>query len=94
MLIGTPDEILFYDWDEVKSQGTRHNERFDVTVITEGTTEEAQRGEKQTGRTVAKAVPAGEGGVIIPRGVDVERFWQVIEECIERADETNRRLSN
>ncbi|EGR51243.1 nucleoside hydrolase [Trichoderma reesei QM6a] len=94
VLLGTPDEIPFYDWDEKKSQGPKHHERFNVTVITEGTTEEAKRGEKQTGRTIAKALPAGEAGVMIPRGVDVERFWQVIEECMERADETNRRLSN
>ncbi|KAK0761027.1 hypothetical protein N5P37_005970 [Trichoderma harzianum] len=94
VLLGTPDEIAIYDWDEKKSQGPKHNERFDVTVITEGTIEEAKRGEKQTGRTIAKEAPAGEGGVIIPRGVDVDRFWQVIEECIERADETNRNLRN
>ncbi|KAH6608723.1 dna glycosylase [Trichoderma cornu-damae] len=94
VLTGTPDEITFYDWDEAKSRGAKHSERFDVTVITEGTAEEAKRGEKQTGRTVAKALPAGEAGVRIPRGVDVDRFWQVIEECIERADETNRRSSN
>lgn len=94
VLTGTPEEIVFYDWDGVKSQGTKHNERFDVTVITEGTAEEAQRGEKQTGRTIANVLPAGEAGVRIPRGVDVDQFWQVIEECIERADETNRKLSN
>ncbi|KAM0260494.1 hypothetical protein ACHAQJ_002727 [Trichoderma viride] len=93
VLTGTPDEIVFYDWDGVKSQGNKHNERFNVTVITEGTTEEAQRGEKQTGRTIANVVPEGEGGVRIPRGVDVDQFWRVIEECIERADETNRQLS-
>jgi uridine nucleosidase len=94
VLTGTPDEIVFYDWDGVKSQGTKHNERFDVTVVTEGTAEEAQRGEKQTGRTIANVLPAGEEGVRIPRGVDVDQFWKVIEECIERADETNRKLSN
>ncbi|KAL7900020.1 Inosine/uridine-preferring nucleoside hydrolase domain-containing protein [Trichoderma sp. TUCIM 5745] len=94
VLTGTPDEIIFYDWDEAKSQGPKHDERFEVTVITEGTAEEAQRGEKQTGRTIANVLPAGEAGVRIPRGVDVDQFWKVIEECIERADETIRKLSN
>jgi uridine nucleosidase len=36
----------------------------------------------------------GEEGVRIPRGVDVEEFWKVIGECIERADEANREAGN
>lgn len=60
-----------------------------MTVITEGTFEEAKAG-KQTGRTLAKALSPGEEGVRIPRGVDIPKFWQVIEECIERADAANQ----
>lgn len=91
VLIGTPDEIPFLEWSEEKSEHPQHDERFKVTIITEGTFEEAKAGTSQTGRTIAKAVPIGEGGVRIPRGVDVARFWQAIEACISSADEANAR---
>lgn len=89
ILTGTPDEITFYDWDDERSQGTKHDERFNVTVVTEGTFEAAQEGKFETGRTIAKLVEAGQPGVRIPRSVDVEKFWKVLEECTQRADEAN-----
>ena len=50
--------------------------------------DEAERG--QVGRTVVREVERiAEGkveGVRIMRGVDVERFWGVLEECIARAE--------
>ncbi|KAI5466413.1 Inosine/uridine-preferring nucleoside hydrolase domain-containing protein [Mariannaea sp. PMI_226] len=91
VLIGTDNEIPFFEWDAERSQSPQHHERFEVTVITEGTFDEARAG-KQTGRTLAKALPSGSEGVRIPRGVDIEKFWQVIEECIERADDVNAAL--
>lgn len=91
-LLGTPDEIAFPDWHEGKSAAPEHHERFEVSVVTEGSFDEARKGDKETGRTVAKVLPAGSEGVIIPRSVDVPKFWQVIEECMERADEANRSL--
>jgi uridine nucleosidase len=92
-LIGTENEIPFVEWDAERSPGPEHHERFEVTVITEGTFEEAKAG-KQTGRTLAKPLPPGSEGVRIPRGVDIEKFWQVIEDCIESADEANKALAN
>ncbi|PHH69877.1 hypothetical protein CDD80_6398 [Ophiocordyceps camponoti-rufipedis] len=89
VLIGTPDEIPFSEWDASRSESPRHDERFQVTVITDGTFDEAKSGEKQTGRTLARALPPGQPGVRIPRSMDVARFWQVIEECISRADVAN-----
>lgn len=89
VLLGTEGEIPFLEWDAARSHGPEHKERFEVTVITEGTFEEAKAG-KQTGRTLAKALSPGEEGVRIPRGVDIPKFWQVIEECIERADAANQ----
>lgn len=91
VLTGTPDEIAFHDWHETKSASPKHDERFQVSVVTEGTFEEAKAG-KETGRTLAKVLPPGSEGVRIPRSCDVKKFWQVIEECIERADEANRSL--
>ncbi|KHN99866.1 Inosine/uridine-preferring nucleoside hydrolase [Metarhizium album ARSEF 1941] len=91
VLIGTSDEIPFAEWHEEKSVHPRYNERFDVTVVTEGTFEEAEAGTKQTGRTIVKALPAGEEGVRIPRSIDITRFWQEIEACISRADAVNEK---
>ena len=91
VLQGTPDEISLPSWHPEKSEHPTYDERFEVTVNTEGTFEEAHKG-KETGRTHAKALPRGDSGVQIPRSADVAKFWQVIEECIERADEANRKL--
>ncbi|KAH7171131.1 Inosine/uridine-preferring nucleoside hydrolase domain-containing protein [Dactylonectria macrodidyma] len=91
VLLGTEGEIPFLEWDAVRSQAPEHKERFEVTVITEGTFDEAKAG-KQTGRTIAKSLSPGDEGVRIPRGLDIPKFWQVIEECIERADAANEAL--
>ncbi|KAL3962076.1 hypothetical protein ACCO45_003599 [Purpureocillium lilacinum] len=80
------------EWEEGKSTPPRHAERFDVRVVTEGTFEEAKLGLKQTGRTIATPLPPGSEGVRIPRGMDVAKFWKVIEECIQRADTVNEGL--
>ncbi|KAK4088114.1 hypothetical protein Purlil1_7593 [Purpureocillium lilacinum] len=92
VLTGTDDEIPFTEWEEGKSTPPRHAERFDVRVVTEGTFEEAKLGLKQTGRTIATPLPPGSEGVRIPRGMDVAKFWKVIEECIQRADTVNEGL--
>lgn len=57
--------------------------------MTEGSHDDALKG-AETGRTIIKALPNGEEGVKIPRGLDIERFWTVIEDCLEKADEVNR----
>jgi uridine nucleosidase len=117
VLMGTPHEIPFYDWDSRPAK-TAHSllssppsssssssppppppsdqrERFSVRVVCEGTHEEAARtqaaGGPQTGRTIAEKVAPGQPGVRIPRGLDVRRFWDVLEECMVRADEENAR---
>ncbi|PHH81406.1 hypothetical protein CDD83_3586 [Cordyceps sp. RAO-2017] len=93
VLIGTPDEIPFAEWDADRSAAPRHAERFDVAVVTDGSFEEARSGEKQTGRTLATALPPGRPGVRIPRSLDVARFWQVVEECVQRADAANEEIA-
>ncbi|TRX96761.1 hypothetical protein FHL15_002427 [Xylaria flabelliformis] len=91
ILTGTSHEIPFYDFDSTKPEGPARRERFEVRVVTEGTLEDAQNKGAQTGRTLARLLPPGEEGVRIPRGVDIELFWKVIEECCQRADEVNAR---
>lgn len=53
----------------------RDKERWDVEVVTEG---------EQVGRT--KITPAKEG-VAIPRVLDVQHFWDILEDCMAKADE-------
>jgi uridine nucleosidase len=81
-------EISFYDHEpgnEVRK------ERYKVSVVLDGTHEQALKGEVETGRTILKLLPKGEEGVKIPRGLNVPRFWSVLEECLQRADEKNRK---
>lgn len=89
VLIGVTDEIPFSEWHETKSVHPKHDERFDVTVCTEGTFEEARIGTSQTGRTTFKVLKPGEQGVRIPRSVDAVKFWATVEACISRIDQVN-----
>lgn len=90
-LIGTSSEIPFYDFDPASPEGPERRERFELTVVTEGTLAEAQeKGSKsQLGRTVARLLEPGSQGVRIPRGLDIPMFWKIIGECTQRADEVN-----
>ncbi|EJT81372.1 uridine nucleosidase [Gaeumannomyces tritici R3-111a-1] len=87
-------DIPFYDYDvraeaaSSSSPSPRRRERFAVTVNTEGTHEEAKAG-AHTGRTAATLLPEGAEGVTIPRGLDIPKFWTVMEECLQRADDAN-----
>lgn len=91
ILSDTEWEIPFYDalpsnGKTEESKGRK--ERYDVHVVTEGTHEEAKAG-AETGRTIAKLLPEGQAGVRIPRGLDIDMFWQAIEDCVEKADAEN-----
>lgn len=89
-------QIPFYDFDRQAAaqalyydEEPRMKERFDVSVVVDGTHEEALAGKTETGRTVVSLLEKGEAGVKIPRGLNVPKFWEVIEQCIERADAKN-----
>lgn len=67
-----------------------NGERWDVSVITEGhhgSSDHARSGASQCGRTVARLLPAGTPGVRIPRSLDEDRMWRLLEGCLERAAE-------
>ncbi|KAK3329714.1 Inosine/uridine-preferring nucleoside hydrolase domain-containing protein [Apodospora peruviana] len=82
-------EIPFCDFDpSATGAGAGQKERYDVTVVTEGTYEEARAGAR-TGQVIACLLPPGEEGVTIPRNLDIPLFWKVLEECVSRADATN-----
>jgi len=94
VLRDTEYEIPFYDFDPREEfragQNGRTPERFSVSVATEGSYEDALAGRTQTGRTSLRKACPWEEGVTIPRGIDTTRFWQILEECIERADAANK----
>ncbi|KAH8647586.1 nucleoside hydrolase [Tricladium varicosporioides] len=80
-------EIPFYDFVEGGKK-----ERYAVHVVTDGSHDDALKG-AETGRTIATLLEDGKEGIKIPRGLDVPRFWKVLEECLERADEVNKAKS-
>ncbi|PWY93541.1 nucleoside hydrolase [Aspergillus sclerotioniger CBS 115572] len=53
-------------------------ERFEVELVLEG---------EQVGRTVVRRLPDGEMGVRIPRVLDVQSFWRVLERAVALGDE-------
>lgn len=77
-------DLAFYD---------RGCERWDINVITDGAHEPIDYrnvrnvDHAQLGRTVAKEVATGGRGIRIPRGLNVGRFWDVVDECMQRAEE-------
>jgi len=64
-------------------------ERFKVDIVTEGVHSVNQSDVGQLGRTKVVPLPAGDGGCRIPRGVDLPKFWGLIEDCLKRADEVS-----
>ncbi|KAK4128811.1 nucleoside hydrolase [Parathielavia appendiculata] len=83
--VGDQHEIPFCDCDPAGEPGLAQRERYEVTVVTEGTYEDARAGAR-TGQITARLLPPGEDGVRIPRSLDISLFWKVLEECISRAD--------
>lgn len=64
----------------------RGGERWHVDVVTDGLHSDRSDERGQVGRTRVREALVGEGGVRIPRGVDVEQFWAIIESCVQRAE--------
>lgn len=68
----------------------KNGERFLVDVVTDGIHGRDPVLTGQLGRTVAKSVADPKpGGVTIPRGVDTDKFWDLILDCLRRADKCN-----
>ena len=71
--------------DEIGAESVRFDDsqqRYTVNVDT-------GMGE-QAGRTVIRRASGGGGGVRIPRHLDIGRFWNVVEQCIVRAEDLLR----
>lgn len=88
--------ILFEGYEDLKLDD-RKGERWDVSVVTDGIHSDDDHARGQVGRTVIS--PSKERGVRIPRGLNVELFWDIVEDCLRRVDERlssrdNHKLSN
>ena len=78
--------LLFDELDEGLRFDDRGGERWHVEVITEGLHSDMEEEQGQVGRTIATKVVGTGGGVRIPRGLDVQRFWAVVEQCVQQAE--------
>ena len=61
-------------------------ERWHVTVVTDGLHSDCNDERGQVGRTRASRAAPHAGGVRIPKRLNVEHFWSIIESCIQRAE--------
>ncbi len=78
--------LLFDQAKEDLRFDDRGGERWQVEVICEGFHSDLEEEEGQLGRTVVTKLTGSRGGVRIPRTLDVQRFWTVIEQCVRRAE--------
>ncbi|PGH08370.1 DNA glycosylase [Blastomyces parvus] len=67
----------------------KDGERFLVNVVTDGQHGSDPEITREVGRTKAGPLERGKCGVAIPRGVDVDAFWNIVLECLKRADGWN-----
>lgn len=69
--------------------GDNEGERFEVEVVTDGTHSSfptIPAAASQCGRTIATPTP-GTDGVRIPRAVDANAVWHMLEQCLSFVDE-------
>lgn len=72
--------------DEPLDFDDRGGERWHVDVVTDGLHSDRNDERGQVGRTRVRKAVLGEGGVRIPRGMNVKRFWAIVEGCVQRAE--------
>ncbi|EFQ98037.1 uridine nucleosidase [Nannizzia gypsea CBS 118893] len=65
--------------------------RFNVFIDTDGLHHcvEGANLQSEIGRTIVQPCPAGTRGVTIPQSLDVDKFWETIYDCLDRADKWN-----
>lgn len=72
LLADHPDPEVRIDFND------NDGERWDIDVVLGGL---------QEGRTLTTKLEHGSSGVFIPRSLDTDKFWKVLESCMARADE-------
>ena len=63
------------------------NQRWQVKVITDGMHSDLEQEQGQVGRTVIGLPLQGKDGVRIPKDLDVDKFWEILDGCLSRAEE-------
>lgn len=74
-----PNQALVFD--------DKGGERFALSIVTDGQHGEDVSVTGQLGRSVA--TPVDGPGVAIPRGVDLDGFWNMVLQCVQLADDCN-----
>jgi uridine nucleosidase len=74
-----PNQALVFD--------DRGGERFALKIVTDGQHGKDASVTGQLGRSIA--TPVNGPGVAIPRGVDLDAFWNMILQCVQLADDLN-----
>ena len=85
--------ILFDEGIEELGFDNRGGERFNIVVSTEGEHEQPDFHDRnvhqaQLGRTIVTKAAPGAEGIRIPRGLDVTYFWDMLDTCLQRAEQT------
>ncbi|KAI9689682.1 MAG: Uridine nucleosidase 1 [Bogoriella megaspora] len=84
-----PLAIVVIFASELFTIGDEGGERFSVDVVREDLAQTSRGNPKavsQCGRTVARKAAKGEAGITIPRGLKVEAFWDIVGQCLVRAE--------
>ena len=63
-------------------------ERYTVSVIIDDKTGTLDHKDLQCGRTVARKCESGAPGIRIPRALDVDKTWRMLEDCLSRAEKS------
>lgn len=66
-------------------------ERYHIDVVTDGSHgAEAVAGASQCGRTVLTPSLPGESGVRVPKNLNAEEVWKMVDDCLQRSETSNR----
>ena len=79
--------VLFAEGLEKSLGFDDRGERWAVNVVTDGLHSEIEEERREVGRTVATPSKGEEGGVRIPRTLNVQDFWKMLNVCIGRAED-------
>lgn len=77
-----PGQVIKFD--------DKGGERFAVSIVTDGQHGQDVTTTGQLGRSLA--TPVKGLGVAIPRGVDLDAFWNLVLDCVQLADDCNAAL--
>lgn len=74
-----PNQALAFD--------DKGGERFSLSIVTDGQHGKDISTTGQLGRSIA--TPVDGPGIAIPRGVDLDAFWNMVLQCVQLADDCN-----